>query len=192
MTDGGLETDLVYHHGVELPGFAAFPLVDDDHGRERLLRYYAEYVDIARRAGTAVQLDTPTWRANADWGAPLGYGGDDLRRVNRDAVALIDRLRHDSGVDTFAISGCIGPRGDGYVSGGEVDPDDAAQYHSPQIEAFASAGADVVTALTLTGTGEAIGIVRAAARAGHRGRRLVHGRARRAAARRHRAGVGRA
>jgi S-methylmethionine-dependent homocysteine/selenocysteine methylase len=166
VTDGGLETDLVYHHGVDLPDFAAFPLVDDEEGRARLLHYYGEYVDIAKRAGAAVQLDTPTWRANPDWGERLGYSVSDLARVNRDAVALIDRLRNESGLDSFLISGCLGPRGDGYVAGNVVDPDGAAAYHAPQIEAFAEAGADLVTVLTLTGTGEALGVVRAARAAG--------------------------
>jgi S-methylmethionine-dependent homocysteine/selenocysteine methylase len=166
VNDGGLETDLIYRHGVDLPDFAAFPLVDDERGRERLLHYYDEYVAIARRAGTAVQLDTPTWRASPDWGERLGYTLKELRRVNRDAVALVDRLRNESGLDSFVISGCLGPRGDGYVAGDVVDPDDAASYHAAQIGAFAEAGADLVTALTLTGTGEAVGIVRAARAAG--------------------------
>ena len=166
VNDGGLETDLVYHYGVDLPDFAAFPLVDDERGRERLRRYYGDYVDIARQAGTAVQLDTPTWRASPEWGARLGYALDDVRRVNREAVALVARLREESGLESFVISGCIGPRGDGYIAGDLVDPDDAANYHAPQIEAFAEAGADLVTALTLTGTGEAVGIVRAARAAG--------------------------
>jgi S-methylmethionine-dependent homocysteine/selenocysteine methylase len=166
VNDGGLETDLVYHHGVDLPDFAAFPLVDDDRGRDELRRYYGEYVDIARRAGVAVQLDTPTWRANPDWGQRLGYSVSELARVNCDAVSLIDRLRDESDLDAFVVSGCLGPRGDGYTAGEAVDPDDAAAYHGPQIEAFAEAGADLVTALTLTGTGEAVGIVRAARAAG--------------------------
>jgi S-methylmethionine-dependent homocysteine/selenocysteine methylase len=166
VNDGGLETDLVFHHGVDLPHFAAFPLVDDDSGREQLRNYYGEYVDIAKRAGVAVQLDTPTWRANPDWGERLGYSVNDLRRVNREAVAVIDRLRDESGLDAFLISGCVGPRGDGYVAGEVVDPDDAAKYHAPQIEAFAEAGADLVTVLTMTGTGEAVGVIRAARAAG--------------------------
>ncbi len=162
VTDGGLETDLVYHHGVDLPDFAAFPLVDDERGRELLRGYYRDYVTIAERAETALQLETPTWRANSDWGERLGYSAAELDRVNRDAVALLAQLRDEAGLDSFLISGNLGPRGDGYVAGEVVDPDVAAKYHSPQIEAFAGAGADLITVLTLTGTGEAIGIVRAA------------------------------
>jgi homocysteine S-methyltransferase len=166
VTDGGLETDLVYHHEVDLPDFAAFPLIDDDRGRELLLRYYGEYVDIARRAGAGLQLETPTWRASRDWGDRLGYSAAGLRRVNREAVEMLVQLRDRAGIEPLLVSGSLGPRGDGYVAGEEVDPDDAAAYHAPQIEAFAEAGADLVTVLTLTGTGEAIGIVRAARSAG--------------------------
>ncbi len=166
ITDGGLETDLIYHHGVDLPDFAAFPLVDDAGGRELLLRYYDDYVGIARRAGTALQLETPTWRASTDWGSRLGYSAKDLRRVNHDAVTLLQQLRDGAGLESLLISGNLGPRGDGYVSGDAIDPDDAAAYHAPQIEAFAEAGVDLVTVLTLTGIGEALGIVRAARTAG--------------------------
>ncbi|HZO67663.1 MAG TPA: homocysteine S-methyltransferase family protein [Kribbellaceae bacterium] len=166
VNDGGLETDLIYHHQAELPHFAAFPLVDDARGRELLLGYYRDYVGIAERAGAALQLDTPTWRASADWGERLGYSASELRRVNRDAVALIDQIRDEAGLGSFLISGNLGPRGDGYVAGAAIDPDEAAAYHAPQIEALAEAGADLITALTLTGTGEAVGVVRAARAAG--------------------------
>jgi homocysteine S-methyltransferase len=162
VTDGGLETDLIFHHGVDLPDFAAFPLVDDDQGRDLLRRYYGEYIAIADRAGAAVQLETPTWRASADWGDRLGYSPAALRQVNRDAVSLLRRLRDDSNLDTVLISGNLGPRGDGYVAGEAIDPDAAEAYHAPQIEALAEGGVDLITVLTLTGTGEAIGIVRAA------------------------------
>ncbi len=165
VNDGGLETDLIYHHKADLPHFAAFPLVDDAAGRDLLLDYYREYVNIAERAGAAVQLDTPTWRASADWGERLGYSASDLRRVNRDAVALIGRLKDETG-GRLLVSGNVGPRGDGYVAGAAIDPDEAAAYHAPQIEALADGGADLVTVLTLTGTGEAVGIVRAARAAG--------------------------
>ncbi len=166
VADGGLETDLIYHHGVELPDFAAFPLVHDEKGSAILEAYYQEYVEIARRAGVAVQLDTPTWRASADWGTRLGYSADDLRRANHDAVVLLARLRDRSGLEQFAISGAIGPKGDGYVAGEVLAPEVAQTYHAPQVEALAAAGADVVSAITMTAPGEAIGISRAARAAG--------------------------
>jgi len=166
VTDGGLETDLIHHHGVDLPDFAAFPLVGDERGRQLLLAYYEDYVGIARRAGAGLQLDTPTWRASAGWGDRLGWPAAGLRRANRDAVALLVRLRDRAGLDPLLVSGCVGPRGDGYVAGPEPSPEDAARYHAPQIETFAEAGADLISALTLTGVGEAIGIVRAARAAG--------------------------
>ena len=120
-----------------------------------------------RGPGHALQLETPTWRASRDWGDRLGYSarrpapGEPSTRC-----ALLAGLRDEAGLETFLISGYLGPRGDGYVAGDVVDPDDAAAYHAPQIEAFAEAGVDLVTVLTLTGTGEAIGIVRAARAAG--------------------------
>lgn len=166
VADGGLETDLIYHHGVDLPDFAAFPLVDDEKGRAVLEAYYREYVDIARAAWAAVQLDTATWRASADWGSRLGYSADQLRRANVSAVELIDRIRQDAGLESFAISGAIGPRGDGYVAGEALGPEAAQAYHSPQVDALAAGGADVVQAITMTAPGEAIGIVRAARAAG--------------------------
>ncbi len=166
VTDGGLETDLIYHHEVDLPDFAAFPLLDDERGRGLLVAYYRKYIDIAARAECAVQLETPTWRASADWGDRLGFSGAELRRLNRDAVALLDQLRDESEFESMLVSGCLGPRGDGYVAGDVIDAEAAADYHAPQIEALAEAGADLVTVLTLTGTGEAIGITRAARGAG--------------------------
>ncbi len=168
VTDGGLETDLIFHHGVDLPEFAAFPLVEDDTGRELLTRYYAAYADVAARAGAGLLLEAPTWRANPDWAAVVGYDAAALDRVNRASIEFLHALRdaHADRVGTIAVGGIVGPRGDGYVAGDDADPDEAAEYHSGQAESFAKSGADLVTALTLTGAGEAIGFVRAARAAG--------------------------
>jgi S-methylmethionine-dependent homocysteine/selenocysteine methylase len=131
-----------------------------------LLDYYRQYVGIAARAGVALQIETPTWRASQDWGDRLGYSPAELRRLNRESVSFLARLREEAELDSLLISGCLGPRGDGYVAGEVFEPDAAEAYHAPQIEAFAEAGADLVTVLTLTGPSEAIGIVRAARSAG--------------------------
>ncbi|MFC5179340.1 homocysteine S-methyltransferase family protein [Nocardioides taihuensis] len=167
VSDGGLETDLIFNRGVDLPEFASFPLVESDRGRALLRDYYDGYAAVARRAGVGLTLETPTWRANPDWGARLGYDHAALDKANRAAVELLEGLR-DSYADLVdvRIIGAIGPRGDGYAASGEADPDEAADYHRLQVEAFAAAGADVVAAYTITSAHEGLGIARAARRAG--------------------------
>src|SRR5215207_547764 len=168
LADGGLETSLVFLDGVELPAFAAFPLLADEEGRQRLRRYFAPYLELAARRGAGFVLDTPTWRANADWGPRLGYDADGLARVNRDAVRFARELRRAAGAAPaqIVVNGVIGPRGDGYVAGERMTAAEAAGYHALQAEAFAAAGADMLTAVTMTYEEEAIGIARAAAAAG--------------------------
>lgn len=164
ITDGGLETDLIFHHGIELPHFAAFPLLADSRGTSALRRYYEGYADIARDVGAGLVLETPTWRANPDWAPLLGYTQEDLDGFNRSAVELMREIRADltGGPDPIVISGCVGPRGDGYVAGEAMDEDAAEAYHRRQIAVFAEAGADLVTAITMTSAAEATGIARAA------------------------------
>jgi S-methylmethionine-dependent homocysteine/selenocysteine methylase len=167
ITDGGMETTLIFRDGLELPDFAAFVLLDDADGPETLRAYYAPYVAIAARHGVGIVLDTPTWRANPDWGARLGYSAEALDDVNRRGVALLEGVRVDADEDVdMLISGCIGPRGDGYVVSDAMSPDEAQAYHSAQVTTFASTSADLVSALTLNDADEAVGIARAAAEAG--------------------------
>ncbi|CAM3296549.1 homocysteine S-methyltransferase family protein [Nocardioides dubius] len=163
VTDGGLETDLIFLRGLDLPEFAAFPLIDSAEGREVLRSYYLDYLDVARRAAAPVLLETPTWRANPDHGRLLGYDASALDRVNRASVAFLVEIAQDAGdLVGWEVGGILGPRGDGYASDGPVEPDDAARYHLPQLRALAEAGAGRATVLTLTEVGEAIGVSRAA------------------------------
>ena len=173
VTDGGLETDLIFNRGVNLSEFAAYPLLEHAAGRGLLADYFDGYASIAARAGAGLLLETPTWRANPDWGARLGHGADDLTRANVAAVHFVQALRegyaagHDEGeVGPVLVCGVVGPRGDGYRSDDAPDPDEAADYHLAQVTALADAGADLVTAYTLTTAGEAIGVVRAGRQAG--------------------------
>ena len=163
VTDGGLETDLLFHHGVDLPEFAAFPLLADADGAKLLEQYYLQYAAIAATADAGLVLETPTWRANPDWAAKLGYDAAALDRVNQEAVAFLRGLA--SAAPRARISGVVGPRGDGYLAA-DGSAEEAAEYHAAQINSFAAAGADVVHAMTLTGAAEAIGVVRAARAAG--------------------------
>lgn len=165
VTDGGLETELVFHDGRDLPCFAAFPLLDQPSGRERLRRYYDGYLDIARKHGAGFVMETPTWRANPDWAAELGYSAARLDDANRAAISLAEEVRAAATGDgiTAVVSGCVGPRGDGYDPAHAMTPEEAESYHAVQIGTFADTSADQVTAMTITNVAEAIGIVRAAA-----------------------------
>jgi homocysteine S-methyltransferase len=166
LTDSGLETWLLFHRGLELPLFAAFPLLDNPAGREELAKYFRDHLRIAEVAGVGMVLETMTWRANSDWGARLGYDAASLDRVNRESVRFVRSVGDEFETVDVVVSGCIGPRGDGY-SPGEVLPSGAAEsYHRPQIDSFVAAGADRATMLTATYVAEAIGVVRAATGAG--------------------------
>lgn len=168
LTDSGLETFLYFQQGVDLPEFAAFPLLDSVEGRNHIVGYLRRHARIARDAGLGFVLETPTWRANAVWGEKIGYGPQDLARINREAIQLMFEIRNEFQTDRtpVIVSGNIGPKGDGYNPEELLTPDASQDYHMAQIETFAGAGADVATALTITHAGEAIGIVRAAADAG--------------------------
>ncbi|WP_336662493.1 homocysteine S-methyltransferase family protein [Leucobacter sp. USHLN154] len=165
VTDGGIETALTDRLGQELPEFAAFVLLDSAAGRTALHEYYAPFLAVAREHDLSLVLDTPTWRANADWGGRLGYGADDLARVNADAVALVREL--DEGdpqpAPEIIVNGCVGPRFDDYVAGERMSAAEAEEYHAPQVRALAEAGADRVTSVTTLDAAEGIGVVRAAA-----------------------------
>ena len=168
IADSGMETTLIFHDGIELPYFASFVLLDDDAGRARLRDYFARHIEIARAAGTGIVLETPTWRANPDWGAKLGYDAARLAAVNRAAVAQLAELREalETPATPVVISGNLGPRGDGYVVGRTMSAEAAQAYHAPQVETFAGTAADLVSVFTMTYVEEAIGVVRAAEAAG--------------------------
>lgn len=164
LTDGGLETTLIFHEGLELPCFAAFDLLKDDNGIDTLRRYYTRYLEIARRRGVGFILESPTWRANPDWAAQLGYEAAHLADANRKSIGLMLELRAacETATTPIVISGNLGPRGDGYQASARMGAEEARAYHAPQIETFAQTDADMVSVLTLNYVDEAVGIVRAA------------------------------
>lgn len=164
ITDGGLETTLVFLKGMELPCFAAFPLLDSTEGCNILKEYYRCYLNIAAEYHSRFILESPTWRANPDWIEKLGHNQTYMAEVNTKAIELMMELKNEyqSKIPNIIISGCIGPRGDGYVSANEMQPDAAAEYHAKQIQTFKNNGADLVSAFTMNYVEEAIGIARAA------------------------------
>jgi S-methylmethionine-dependent homocysteine/selenocysteine methylase len=168
LTDAGLETAMIFLEGMDLPFFAAFTLLDSDKGRAALTRYFEGFIRLAGAAGTGFVLDTVTWRAGTTWGAMMGHDADAIRRINHDAVNFAKTLRteHQTPGLPILIDGVIGPSGDGYAIDSALSPEEAFQRHRLQVAALAEAGADLITAVTMTHPGEAIGVVRAAQAAG--------------------------
>jgi len=164
LTDGGLETTLIFQDGFNLPHFAAFDLLNNDEGREGIRNYFQPYVKIAKDHGVGIVLESATWRASSDWAEQLGYTPDALSDANRKAVEMLREIRdeHETDQTKVVISGNIGPRGDGYSPDKLMTEDEAERYHSVQIGTFANTEADVITAITMTHAEEAIGVVRAA------------------------------
>jgi len=164
LTDGGLETTLIFLDGLELPSFAAFDVLRTTEGRAALKRYYAPYVALAKRDRRGLILESATWRSNPEWGAVLGYSPEALDTVNRDAIELIRAIRdaEETPASSMVLSGCLGPRGDGYAPERHMTADEAEEYHSRQVRVFEAAGVDLVTAITMTYLEEGVGIARAA------------------------------
>jgi homocysteine S-methyltransferase len=148
--------------------FAAFVLMESERGRATLRGYYDRYVSMALNRRTGFILESPTWRANPDWGAKLGYDRARLANINRASIELLRESRAicETPRTPLVVSGAIGPRGDGYDPGALMSPWEAEAYHAWQIGVLRDAGADLVSAFTLTNVNEAIGIARAAKAAG--------------------------
>ena len=168
MTDGGLETTLIFHDGFDLPEFAAVDLLRSEEGTEALRSYYARYAELARELGVGFVLESPTWRASPAWASRLGYSVAELDALNRASIALMEEIRdrYESPETPFVISGCIGPQGDGYAPDELLSAEAAESYHSVQIATFAETAADMVTAITMTYAAEAVGILRASSSKG--------------------------
>jgi len=164
LTDGGLETTLIFHEGIDLPEFAAFVLLENEDGRETLRKYYRKYADIARDHNVGFILESMTWRASQDWGRKLGYSSEQIADFNRRGIELLQGIRreYEGTVPHMVISGCIGPRGDGYSTDISMTATEAEAYHRTQIATFRETESDMVAAFTIPYIAEGIGIALAA------------------------------
>lgn len=166
LTDGGIETTLIFQEGFQLPDFAAFHLLRTPEGEAALRKYFRMYAEIAKQFATGLILESATWRASADWGNRLGYTAEMLADANRRAIHLLEEVRneYESERTPVVISGCLGPRGDGYVPDRAMSEQEAEAYHRAQVETLAGSAADMVCAITMNYVEEAVGIARAARR----------------------------
>ena len=164
LTDAGLETDLLFNRGIDLPHFASITLLRSEEGRRALDDYFRGFIDLARCSGTGIILESATWRASPDWAQPLDLATAELDKLNRAAITMLIALRDEYRSDTLpmVVSGCIGPRGDGYDPGRIMSVEEATTYHFHQANVLASSGADMLSAITMTNIPEAIGVANAA------------------------------
>jgi homocysteine S-methyltransferase len=168
LTDGGLETTLIFHEGVDLPLFASFDLLKTAEGIAVIRVYYERYIAIAKRSQTGFVLEGATWRASPEWGDKLAYSRAELANANRAAVDLMAQLRdaHESAQTPIVISANIGPRGDGYKIDKAMTAAEAEGYHAWQVNIFRDTEADLISAFTINYAEEGIGIARACRLAG--------------------------
>ena len=166
LTDAGLETDMLFNRGFDLPYFASITLLRSAEGRAALESYFCDFLELARRMACGLVLESATWRASPDWAEPLGLSQTELDDLNTAAVAMLTALRqrYQASVPDIIVSGCVGPRGDGHDPGRIMAVDEAEAYHAQQARVLMAAGADLLTGITMTNVPEAIGLVRAASR----------------------------
>src|SRR5207244_2607565 len=151
LTDGGIETTLIFLERLELPDFAAFDLLKRKEGEAVLRKYFQTYSGLAQRFGTGLILESATWRASSDWGAKLGYSAKEMAEANRRAIALLEDIRNEfKGARKAVISGCVGPRGDGYDPGKTMSEKEAETYHVRQVRVFEDSAADMVTGIHMS------------------------------------------
>ena len=163
LTDGGLETTLIFHNNIPLNHFAAFELLRNEEGRKVLEEYYRPYLSLAEKYQSGFVIESPTWRSNADWSVKLGYTHDELFALNKQSIKFIREVAEPfTALPQLIVSGNIGPRGDGYRADFLMTAEQSRAYHADQVKAFALSDADIVTAATITYSNEAIGIVNAA------------------------------
>jgi S-methylmethionine-dependent homocysteine/selenocysteine methylase len=164
LTDGGIETTLIFREGFDLPDFAAFDLLNDQAGYQALQKYFRTYATLARNYQVGLILESATWRANPDWGTKLGYSNTALAELNCEAIALLHNIRQEfeTAQSPMVMSGCVGPRGDSYIPTNAMTAKAAQYYHQAQISTFRDTDADLITAITINYVEEAIGITRTA------------------------------
>ncbi len=164
LTDGGLETYMVFEKGFELPCFSAHILHESEAGRQALTAYLERFIKIAKDTGRGFVLDTTTWRLNSAWASPLGMSK--AQSLNHTAIAVENarqfRDTHESGQLPIVLNGVVGPAGDGYAPDAVLSTNEALALHVPQVQALGKAGVDLITAMTITHSGEASGIAKAA------------------------------
>lgn len=164
LADAGIETDLIFNHGVEIREFASHTLLPDPVSREIVAKYFRGFLSLAKNFDAGFILDSQTWKAHLHWAEDLGTTEQELCLANKDSIAFIAELRDEYSTNSkpIVLNGVIGPRGDAYAPESRVAAVEAEEYHARQIGWLAETEVDMVTATTFTQSDEAIGVVQAA------------------------------
>lgn len=168
LTDAGIETDLIFNHGIKIREFASHTLFETEQGREAIANYLKGFISLAANLGVGYILDSQTWKAHMHWADDLDATAEELRKANLEAIQFIADIRSESSsnAEPIVLNAIIGPRGDAYAPDRLHAANEAEAYHKTQLQWLAETEADMVTALTFTQSEEAIGIVRAAKNVG--------------------------
>ena len=168
LTDAGIETDLIFNHGIEIRAFAAHTLLDDPVGKQAIMDYFRGFLSLAQAHNTGYILDSVTWKAHRHWAGDLGASEQELQAANNASIALLCQLREEFAANgnPIVLNGIIGPQGDAYAPERDVAIHEAERYHAQQIGWLAATAVDMVTALTFTQSDEASGLVLAACSVG--------------------------
>lgn len=164
LADAGIETDLIFNHGVEIREFASHTLLPNPTSREIVANYFRGFLSLAKNFDAGFILDSQTWKAHLHWAEDLGTTEQELCLANKDSIAFIAELRDEYSTNSkpIVLNGVIGPRGDAYAPEARVAAVEAEEYHAKQIAWLAETEVDMVTATTFTQSDEAIGVVQAA------------------------------
>jgi homocysteine S-methyltransferase len=164
LTEGGTETEILYKWGYELPEFAMFTLLENAEANECVLGMYRRYFDVAEAYGTGILVTGHDYRASPDWARKLGYSLKGLTEMQHRTIQFLTDIRaeYEGRVSDVYVSGCIGPRGDAYGTGGGISEAESEDYHSVQLSNLVETDADMAIAQTFNNIPEAIGVVRAA------------------------------
>lgn len=168
LTDAGVETDLIFNHGIEIREFAAFTLLPEPRGRAALTRYFEGFLDLANEQNAGFILDSVTWKAHGRWAASLGASSAELRAANEESIRFIAELRerYAKNAKPIVLDAVIGPCGDAYRPEAKIETPAAEAYFADQVGWLAATEADMITGLTFNQASEAAGLARAARTAG--------------------------
>lgn len=167
LVDAGMETDLIFNHGINIPEFASHTLLPNDLTRKKMQTYFKEFLELANIFEVGFIMDAPTWKAHSHWKNDLQCTDEDLIKANKDAVRMISELRESAkNSKPVVLNGITGPCGDAYMPESIISVEQAEKYHHGQLSWLADTDVDMVSALTFTQSTEAAGYARAAAALG--------------------------